>query len=172
MRTCMAVFVASVVGLYRPPHLYRPAALPTRLPVITMALPPGGADLQGGRDEPRNADVAALKRLFYRTANEAAVPEEASAALRLGLHIDLPTCRWGTEPFLPHQQLLLNIFQPEYTHLFEALVATPRPWLYMHLHRAAETISTTRSLRCPASARQTRAPLPPLLQAPLRSMAH
>ena len=99
-----------------------------------MALPPGGADLQGGRDEPRNADVAALKRLFYRTANEAAVPEEASAALRLGLHIDLPTCRWGTEPFLPHQQLLLNIFQPEYTHLFEALVATPRPWLYMHLH--------------------------------------
>jgi Lon protease-like protein len=30
-------------------------------------------------------------------------------------------------------QVLLNVFQPEYVHMFETLLATPQPWLYLHI---------------------------------------
>lgn len=100
---------------------------------IVMAIPPGGADLRGGMDDARNADVAALKRLFY-AANNTDSPNQKEAAARLGFYEDLPIARWKSPPFLPHQQVLLNIFQPEYTHCFEELMAQPQPWLYMHVH--------------------------------------
>ena len=99
----------------------------TQRPLV-MALPPGGADLQGGQDEKRNAEVARLKQMFYSYEESDQQSQEG-----LGLHIDLPLARWSCEPFLPHQQILLNIFQPEYTHLFEQLLATPQPWYYMHV---------------------------------------
>ena len=99
-----------------------------------MALSRGGADLQGGMDEARNVEVAALKRLFYASTSSSKVNVNATdGALELGLHLDVPLARWGSEPFVPHQQILLNIFQPEYTHMFEALLASPKPWLYMHV---------------------------------------
>ena len=31
------------------------------------------------------------------------------------------------------QQVVLNVFQPEYVHMFETLLATPQPWLYLHV---------------------------------------
>ena len=52
--------------------------------------------------------------------------------MRLGLHLDLPVCRFNF-PHLPHHRLTLNIFQPQYTLLFEELMATPKPWLYAHV---------------------------------------
>ena len=97
-------------------------------------MPPGGADLQGGRDESRNAEVAQLKRLFY-SDDESESQASASESLRQqGFLADVPIARWKSQPFLPHQQVLLNIFQPEYTHMFESLLASPQPWYYMHLH--------------------------------------
>ena len=35
---------------------------------------------------------------------------------------------------LPHQQTILNVFQPQYTLMFETLLATPEPWYYLHVH--------------------------------------
>ena len=34
---------------------------------------------------------------------------------------------------LPHQQTILNVWQPQYTHMFEELVRGPEPWLYAHV---------------------------------------
>ena len=34
---------------------------------------------------------------------------------------------------LPHQQTVLNVFQPEYVHMFETLLASPKPWYYLHV---------------------------------------
>ena len=97
-------------------------------------MPPGGADLQGGRDESRNAEVAQLKRLFY-SDDESESQASASESLRQqGFLADVPIARWKSQPFLPHLQVLLNIFQPEFTHMFESLLASPQPWYYMHLH--------------------------------------
>ena len=39
--------------------------------VRNMQQQPSGGDLEGGRDDARNADVAALKRLFYADARAA-----------------------------------------------------------------------------------------------------
>ena len=132
MRMLGALLAASA-SMLTPPLLLRRSGLPLlRRSTPAMALPRGGADLSGGLDEERNAEVAALKRLFYNDATEE--DDAASAdAVKVGYHVDLPFARWGSEPFLPFQQVLLNIFQPEYTHLFESLVATPKPWLYMHV---------------------------------------
>ena len=94
-------------------------------------LPPGGADLRGGRDEERNAEVASLKRLFYSDERDA---DNAPLLQQQGFHADVAIARWKSQPFLPHQQVLLNIFQPEYTHMYESVIASAQPWYYMHLH--------------------------------------
>jgi len=33
----------------------------------------------------------------------------------------------------PTQQVTLNVFQFEYVHMFETLLASPEPWLYLHV---------------------------------------
>ena len=53
-------------------------------------------------------------------------------ASRLGLHLDLPLCRFSF-CILPHSRAALNIFQPQYTLMFETLLATPEPWIYFHV---------------------------------------
>ena len=120
------LFFAPSLALSRP-------LVPTRLtlPPI-MQLAPGG-DLEGGRDEVRNADVLALKNIFYKQ-NEENDPDAGAAAiaLSLGVHLDLPLTRWSMV-IMPHQQTVLNVFQPEYVHMFETLLTTPEPWLYFHV---------------------------------------
>jgi hypothetical protein len=114
-----------------------------------LQIRPGG-DLEGGLDDKRNADILALKRLFYTAdaantgaendfgapssgGNAAGMPAvKAEAARRLGIYPDVPLARWSMH-FYPHQQVLLNVFQPEYVHMFETLLATPEPWLYVHV---------------------------------------
>ena len=107
-----------------------------------------GGDLEGGRDGARNAEVEKLKQLFYKddgyeggedgttaaaTATEAAAA--AGAATRdladLGLLRDVPIARFRFV-LMPHQQAAFNIFQPQLVHMFETLLATPPPWLYVH----------------------------------------
>ena len=34
--------------------------------------------------------------------------------------------------FLPHQQTMLNVHRPQYTLMFETLLSTEPPWLYLH----------------------------------------
>ncbi|KAH8050693.1 hypothetical protein JL720_15309 [Aureococcus anophagefferens] len=109
----------------------------TRAPRSALrSAPPGGADLYNGEDDERNAQVAALKRSFYgvpaapraeASRSRVAVPSRSS----FGLLEDVPLCRWSGA-LLPHSQLALNVWQPQYTHLFEELFATPEPWYYAH----------------------------------------
>lgn len=119
-------------------------AVPGRAPVPMMQTDFGG-DLSGGSDAARNADVAKLKKLFYNEATSKSQPSEATADVTdalsadasladaaLGLHRDLPLARWQVV-LLPHQQNRLNVFQPEYVHMFEQLLSTPKPWLYLHV---------------------------------------
>lgn len=35
---------------------------------------------------------------------------------------------------LPGFQNMLNVWQPRYTHMFERVMAGPKPWLFGHLH--------------------------------------
>ena len=93
-----------------------------------------GGDLDGGRDPTRNADVAALKKLFYTEQKEESVADSDTAAAHLGLLRDLPVARFRMPLLLPHQQAGFNIFQPQLVHLFESLLATEPPWLYLHTH--------------------------------------
>lgn len=137
---------------------------------LVLQYRPGG-DLEGGLDDRRNADISALKRLFY-TAGAASKDEEDDVAApadgtvaetrdtnyQLGIYLDIPLARWSMN-LLPHQQascssphlalrpapepgashrrfvsqVLLNVFQPEYVHMFETLLATSEPWLYLHV---------------------------------------
>ena len=43
----------------------------------------------------------------------------------------MPIARFRTV-LLPHQQAAFNIFQPQLVHMFETLLSTPQPWLYVH----------------------------------------
>ena len=88
-----------------------------------------GGDLEGGASSERNADVKLLKKLFYKDSKDEE-PREAGGAGWLFRNI--PLARWQVV-LLPHQQVLLNVFQPEYVHMFEVLLAQPRPWHYMHV---------------------------------------
>ena len=110
----------------------------TRAPRSALrSAPPGGADLYNGEDDERNAQVAALKRSFYGVpAAPRAEASRSRVAVRsrssFGLLEDVPLCRWSGA-LLPHSQLALNVWQPQYTHLFEELFATPEPWYYAHV---------------------------------------
>ena len=116
------------------------ALLPSTTRAARSALrsaPPGGADLYNGEDDERNAQVAALKRSFYGVpAAPRAEASRSRVAVRsrssFGLLEDVPLCRWSGA-LLPHSQLALNVWQPQYTHLFEELFATPEPWYYAHV---------------------------------------
>ena len=56
-------------------------------------------------------------------------PPADTTLRRYGRYRRRPLARWGTV-FLPHQQEALNIYEPQWVLLFEALLATPPPWLY------------------------------------------
>jgi len=92
------------------------------------------ADLLGGADAERNAAIEALKASFYGATPKAAASDcRRVATARIGgLLRDLPVCRWSMV-MLPHTQTVLNVWQPQYTHLFEELVRGPEPWLYAHI---------------------------------------
>ena len=114
---------------------FSPSALiaPTyrRHGTVNMLADPPIADLSGGEDADRNAAVASLKSLFYAPDPPKDLPGRRDAS-RLGLMLDVPLCRWSFE-ILPHQQAALNVFQPQYTHMFEALLSRPAPHYYFHV---------------------------------------
>ena len=81
------------------------------------------ADLYGGQDTQRNEDIEALKRAFYGGGSEDTFRDAAASDARLvatanefGLIKDVPLCRWSMH-LLPHQQTILNVWQPQYTHM-------------------------------------------------------
>ena len=71
--------------------------------------------------------VDAIRRLFY--VGTPASDDEVAA--QPGLIPDLPIARWSMI-FLPHQQTMLNVHRPQYTLMFETLLSTEPPWLYLH----------------------------------------
>jgi hypothetical protein len=88
------------------------------------------ADLYGGQDASRNEDIEALKRAFYGGGTEDAFRDAAESDARVvatahafGLIRDVPLCRWSMH-MLPHQQTILNVWQPQYTHMSVACVRT------------------------------------------------
>eukprot|EP00967_Tisochrysis_lutea_P131882 scaffold229612_cov28-Tisochrysis_lutea.AAC.2 len=89
-----------------------PAASRTRTPAPLLQIRPGG-DLEGGLDDQRNADVSALKKLFYETEATAVTGESArkrpeqvqcEEASKLGIYLDIPLARWSMT-ILPYQQV-------------------------------------------------------------------
>ena len=131
-------------GALRPLHTHRPLRTPLRVHRPLRMQQQYGGDLSGGTDAKRNEQVDALKRAFFSTSTapdaDSTAPTgssdpppavDAATAHRLGVYVDLPIARWSM-PFLPHQQVLLNVFQPQYTLMFEALLATPPPHYYLH----------------------------------------
>ena len=97
------------------------------------------ADLYSGQDTQRNEDIEALKRAFYGGGTDDSFRDAAASDARLvatanefGLIKDVALCRWSMH-LLPHQQTTLNVWQPQYTHMFEELVRGPEPWLYAHV---------------------------------------
>ena len=92
-----------------------------------------GGDLEGGKDEGRNAQVDALKKLFYSSGSDDDQEAGKAGAEALGTFLDVPCARWSMV-FLPTQQVLLNVFQPQYVLMFESLMAGPKPWRYLHVH--------------------------------------
>lgn len=107
--------------------------LRTTLPLMQAGMT--GGDLDGGRDPVRNANVASLKKLFY-VESDGATPSASrrAADAALGVLRDIPVARFRMPVLLPHQQTAFNIFQPQLVHLFETLMATEKPWLYLHTH--------------------------------------
>ena len=103
-------------------------------------------DLLGGADKMRNAKVAAIKRSFYSSPDVTGPLDERIPKLSedvvnenelwdslLGLMPDMPLCRWENV-MLPGYNNVLNVWEPMYIHLFEAVMAKPQPWYYVHLH--------------------------------------
>ena len=117
--------MATIAAAARRPMLTRAS--------LTMQVGMTGGDLEGGRDDSRNADVTALKKLFYREDDDVEASERAmvraAVFAHVGLHADIPLARFRMV-LMPHQQAAFNIFQPSLVHLFESLLATPRPWLF------------------------------------------
>jgi hypothetical protein len=68
----------------------------------------GRGDLKGGVDQERNAQISALKKLFYQTPHNASDEEAAKEttenrplATLLGVMEDMPLCRWDQIVMLP-----------------------------------------------------------------------
>lgn len=94
----------------------------------------GGGDLSGGGDDQRNEQLDRIRSMFAAGDSETAAAEPGAAedAARLGLMLDLPLCRFSWV-ILPHQQVTLNIWQPQYTLMFTKLLSTPPPHYYCHV---------------------------------------
>ena len=95
----------------------------------------GGGDLSGGNDEERNAQLASLRNMMFAAPEEAEVPgaSEVDSAERVGgLLLDLPLVRYSW-CILPHHQIAMSVWQPQYTLLFDKLLAQPPPHYYLHV---------------------------------------
>eukprot|EP00747_Dinoflagellata_sp_TGD_P178782 gnl/TRDRNA2_/TRDRNA2_28383_c0_seq1.p1 gnl/TRDRNA2_/TRDRNA2_28383_c0~~gnl/TRDRNA2_/TRDRNA2_28383_c0_seq1.p1 ORF type:complete len:613 (+),score=101.51 gnl/TRDRNA2_/TRDRNA2_28383_c0_seq1:158-1996(+) len=100
----------------------------------------GGGDLSGGGDSERNANLEKLRKMFMAPAAQDVPEAEAMSTpsnatddvRRLGLLLDLPLCRFSW-CILPHHQVTLNIWQPQYTLMFSKLLAEPGPHYYLHV---------------------------------------
>jgi hypothetical protein len=91
----------------------------TRSAKMVGAAGPGGGDLAGGADAARNEQVERLKKMFYKPAEEEELPA-AGTIHDLGFLPDMPLCRWSWV-LMPGQQLQLNVWQPQYTLMFEKI---------------------------------------------------
>ena len=87
----------------------------------------GGGDIYGGADPERNAQLASLKKMFFQPDEEQTGPIHDS-----GLMLDMPLCRWSWV-LLPGQQLQLNVWQPQYTLMFEKILSAGPPYYYHHV---------------------------------------
>ena len=105
------------------------ARLPLALALVRV---PHHPTMQLRDDSSYSKNVAMLKKIMYTPSKDAAQPED-SLEVKLGLHRDMPLTRWETV-LLPHQQTVLNVFQPEYVHMFETLMSQPGPHFYFHVH--------------------------------------
>ena len=100
----------------------------------------GGGDLSGGNDEARNAQLATLRNMMFAEPDEAeargATEAEARGATEAervgGLLLDLPLVRYSW-CLLPHHQIAMSVWQPQYTLLFDKLLAQPAPHYYLHV---------------------------------------
>ena len=108
-------------------RLPRHAVATHRVLAPVMQVGMSGGDLQGGRDEERNAAIRALKSSFYKEDGDAAAAADDGPQSAI-LH-DLPIARFRVV-LMPHQQTAFNIFQPALIHLFETLLSTPKPWYF------------------------------------------
>ena len=126
-----------------------PLARRLRLPTPQAKAPPpshpGQGDLLDGEDGERNLKVNALKNLFYSSSSDNSdTPEEEASGVAntpdilddeasrlIGTMPDLAVCRWPWE-ILPHHQKVLVVHEPQYTHMFETILAGPSPHLYLH----------------------------------------
>ena len=100
----------------------------------------GGGDIYGGGDSERNAQLAALLKMFT-AKSDAPIPEsegseqatkEVEEAKRLGLRLDMPLCRYSW-CILPGQQIAMSVWQPQYTLMFSTLLGQPGPHEYFHV---------------------------------------
>jgi hypothetical protein len=100
----------------------------------------GGGDIYGGGDSERNAQLAALLKMFT-AKSDAPIPEsegseqatkEVDEAKRLGLRLDMPLCRYSW-CILPGQQIAMSVWQPQYTLMFSTLLGQPGPHEYFHV---------------------------------------
>ena len=104
----------------------------------------GRGDLAGGQNVERNAQVAALKKAFYnseapdRAGGGGGFAEGTGQVSLLGVLRDMPVCRWEMH-MLPGFNHVLNVWQPMYTHMFEAILAQKQPWYYVHLQTPGGT---------------------------------
>ena len=87
---------------------------------------PGGGDLAGGSDQERNANLASLKKMFFQSDEEQACTIDDKGQIH-----NMNLCRWSWV-FLPGQQFQLNVWQPQYTLMFEKILAAPPPYYYLH----------------------------------------
>lgn len=95
----------------------------------------GGGDLSGGGDDERNEQLDQLRKMFEAPAAEVEASSEAEKieeAKRLGLLLDLPLCRYSW-CLLPHHQIAMSVWQPQYTLMFSKLLAQPPPHYYFHV---------------------------------------
>ena len=98
----------------------------------------GGGDLSGGGDSERNKQVAALRDLFNAPDADTALEEEDietpnnEGARKQGLLLDLPLVRYSWCQ-LPGHQIAMSVWQPQYTLLFNRLLAEPGPHYYLHV---------------------------------------
>ena len=97
----------------------------------------GGGDLEGGGDSSRNAQVESLRKMFVAPAAETETEPASSAAdkedaRKLGLFLDMPLCRYSW-CILPHHQIAMSVWQPQYTLMFNKLLGEPGPHYYFHV---------------------------------------